>query len=88
VAVLQDEEPQVVPVGVDHHVQIIVALCVITAQEEGHTVIGGLEESWLETLTRLQALLAQRYGIEHPTLQPETVEHPPTATTIDSGFRG
>jgi cobalt-zinc-cadmium efflux system protein len=37
-----------------------------------HVVIGGLE-SWPETLARLQALLAQRYGIEHVTLQPETV---------------
>jgi cobalt-zinc-cadmium efflux system protein len=37
-----------------------------------HVVIGGLE-SWPETLARLQALLAQRYGIKHVTLQPETV---------------
>jgi cobalt-zinc-cadmium efflux system protein len=35
-----------------------------------HVVTGGLE-SWPETLTRLKALLAQRYGIEHVTLQPE-----------------
>jgi cobalt-zinc-cadmium efflux system protein len=35
-----------------------------------HVVIGRLE-SWPEILPRLQALLAQRYGIEHPTLQPE-----------------
>jgi cobalt-zinc-cadmium efflux system protein len=35
-----------------------------------HVVIGGLE-SWPETLTRLKALLAQRYDIEHVTLQPE-----------------
>jgi len=36
-----------------------------------HVVTGGLE-SWPETLAGLQALLAQRYGIEHATLQPET----------------
>jgi cobalt-zinc-cadmium efflux system protein len=35
-----------------------------------HVAIGGLE-SWPETLIRLKALLAQRYGIEHVTLQPE-----------------
>jgi len=35
-----------------------------------HVVIEGLE-SWPETLIRLKALLAQRYGIEHVTLQPE-----------------
>jgi cobalt-zinc-cadmium efflux system protein len=35
-----------------------------------HVMIGGLE-SWPETLARLKALLAQRYGIEHVTLQPE-----------------
>ena len=35
-----------------------------------HVVIGGLE-SWPETLIRLKALLAQRYDIEHVTLQPE-----------------
>lgn len=35
-----------------------------------HVVIGELE-SWPETLIRLKALLAQRYDIEHVTLQPE-----------------
>jgi hypothetical protein len=33
-------------------------------------MIGGLE-SWPETLIRMKTLLAQRYGIEHVTLQPE-----------------
>jgi len=36
-----------------------------------HVVIERLER-WPEILSRLQALLAQRYGIEHATLQPET----------------
>jgi cobalt-zinc-cadmium efflux system protein len=36
-----------------------------------HVVIEQLER-WPEILSRLQALLAQRYGIEHTTLQPET----------------
>jgi cobalt-zinc-cadmium efflux system protein len=35
-----------------------------------HVVIGELER-WPEILIRLKALLAQRYGIEHVTLQPE-----------------
>ena len=35
-----------------------------------HVVIGRLD-SWPETLAGLQALLAQRYDIEHVTLQPE-----------------
>jgi cobalt-zinc-cadmium efflux system protein len=35
-----------------------------------HVVTGGLE-SWPEILSRLQVLLAQRYDIEHVTLQPE-----------------
>lgn len=35
-----------------------------------HVIIRGLE-SWPETLIRLKTLLAQRYGIEHVTLQPE-----------------
>ena len=43
-----------------------------------HVVIGKLE-SWPEILPRLQALLAQRYGIEHVTLQPETDRQTPTA---------
>ncbi len=46
-----------------------------------HVVIGGLE-SWPETLTRLQALLAQRYGIQHPTLQPEIIGQPPPVTGV------
>ena len=45
-----------------------------------HVVIGGLE-SWPETLIRLQALLAQRYGIEHVTLQPEISEQTPTVVS-------
>jgi cobalt-zinc-cadmium efflux system protein len=36
-----------------------------------HIVTESLE-NWPETLARLQALLQQRYGIEHVTLQPET----------------
>ena len=43
-----------------------------------HVVIGGLE-SWPETLIRLKALLAQRYDIEHVTLQPEIGEQAPAA---------
>jgi cobalt-zinc-cadmium efflux system protein len=43
-----------------------------------HVVIGELE-SWPETLAGLQALLAQRYGIEHVTIQPEVGRHTPTA---------
>jgi len=35
-----------------------------------HVVIERFE-CWPEILSRLQALLAQRYGIEHVTLQPE-----------------
>jgi cobalt-zinc-cadmium efflux system protein len=42
-----------------------------------HVVIGHLE-SWPKTLQRLQALLAQRYGIDHVTLQPETNRQTPT----------
>ena len=42
-----------------------------------HVVIGRLE-SWPETLVRLQELLAQRYDIEHVTLQPETNLQTPT----------
>jgi cobalt-zinc-cadmium efflux system protein len=45
-----------------------------------HVVIGGLD-SWPETLIRLQALLAQRYGIEHVTLQPEISEQTPTVVS-------
>jgi cobalt-zinc-cadmium efflux system protein len=44
-----------------------------------HVAIGGLE-SWPETLIRLKALLAQRYGIEHVTLQPE-IGRPTAAET-------
>jgi cobalt-zinc-cadmium efflux system protein len=43
-----------------------------------HVVIEGLE-TWPETLSRLQALLAQRYNIEHVTLQPEISEQTPSA---------
>jgi cobalt-zinc-cadmium efflux system protein len=43
-----------------------------------HVVIGRLE-SWPETLIRLKALLAQRYGIEHVTLQPEIGGQTPAA---------
>jgi len=38
-----------------------------------HVVVRGLD-SWPETLIRLKALLAQRYDIEHVTLQPEIGE--------------
>jgi cobalt-zinc-cadmium efflux system protein len=41
-----------------------------------HVRIGDLDD-WPETLARLQALLAQRYGIEHVTLQPETEKQAP-----------
>jgi cobalt-zinc-cadmium efflux system protein len=43
-----------------------------------HVVTGGLE-SWPETLARVEALLTQRYGIEHVTLQPEIGRPMPTA---------
>ena len=42
-----------------------------------HVVTGRLE-NWPETLAGLQALLAQRYGIEHVTLQPEFAPAKPT----------
>jgi cobalt-zinc-cadmium efflux system protein len=43
-----------------------------------HVVTGGLE-NWPNTLAGLKALLAQRYGIEHVTLQPEIDgQTPPT----------
>ena len=45
-----------------------------------HVMIGGLE-SWPETLIRLKALLAQRYDIEHVTLQPETNQQTPAAAS-------
>jgi cobalt-zinc-cadmium efflux system protein len=45
-----------------------------------HVMIRGLE-SWPETLIRLKALLAQRYGIEHVTLQPEIGEQTPAAVS-------
>jgi cobalt-zinc-cadmium efflux system protein len=35
-----------------------------------HVVTGGME-NWPNTLAGLKVLLAQRYGIEHVTLQPE-----------------
>ena len=46
-----------------------------------HVIIRGLE-SWPETLIRLKALLAQRYGIEHVTLQPETVRQASTVPRV------
>jgi cobalt-zinc-cadmium efflux system protein len=46
-----------------------------------HVVIGGLER-WPETLIRLKALLAQRYDIEHVTLQPETVRETSTVPRV------
>jgi cobalt-zinc-cadmium efflux system protein len=46
-----------------------------------HVAIGGLE-SWPETLIRLKALLAQRYSIEHVTLQPETVRRTSTVPRV------
>jgi cobalt-zinc-cadmium efflux system protein len=46
-----------------------------------HVVTEGLE-SWPETLARLQQLLAERYGIEHVTLQPEIGRHAPPATPL------
>ncbi len=46
-----------------------------------HVVVGGLE-SWPKTLTRLQALLAERYGIQHPTLQLEIIGQPPPITGV------
>ena len=42
-----------------------------------HVVTGRLE-NWPETLAGLQALLAQRYDIEHVTLQPEFAPETPT----------
>jgi cobalt-zinc-cadmium efflux system protein len=46
-----------------------------------HVVTEGLE-SWPETLARLQQLLAERYGIEHVTLQPEIDRGTPPATPL------
>jgi len=46
-----------------------------------HVVIGGLQ-SWPETLTRLQALLAQPYGIQPPTLLPEIIGQPPAISGV------
>ena len=43
-----------------------------------HVVVRGLE-SWPETLARLKALAAHRFGIEHVTLQPEIDRQTPTA---------
>jgi cobalt-zinc-cadmium efflux system protein len=40
-----------------------------------HIVVDELEH-WDEILSRLNALLNERYGIEHTTLQPETGTHP------------
>lgn len=42
-----------------------------------HVMIGGLE-SWQNTLAGLKTLLAERYGIEHVTLQPEMNETIPS----------
>jgi hypothetical protein len=47
-------------------------------------VIQGLE-IWPETLSRLQALLAQRYDIEHVTLQPEFA--PETQTPVPASTK-
>jgi cobalt-zinc-cadmium efflux system protein len=44
-----------------------------------HVVIGSLE-NWPNTLSQLQSLLAQRFGIEHVTLQPEIA--PETAAPV------
>ena len=49
-----------------------------------HVIIGGLE-SWPETLSRLKALLAQRYGIENVTLQPEFA--PETQTPVPASTK-
>jgi cobalt-zinc-cadmium efflux system protein len=49
-----------------------------------HVVIQGLE-IWPETLSRLQALLAQRYDIEHVTLQPEFA--PETQTPVPASTK-
>jgi cobalt-zinc-cadmium efflux system protein len=46
-----------------------------------HVVTGGLEK-WPETLTRLQQLLAERYAIEHVTLQPEIERQAPPTTPL------
>jgi cobalt-zinc-cadmium efflux system protein len=46
-----------------------------------HVVIGALE-SWPETLAGLKALLAQRYNIEHVTLQPEVDRQTPPAPSL------
>jgi cobalt-zinc-cadmium efflux system protein len=44
-----------------------------------HVVVEPLD-NWPATLERLRSLLAQRYGIEHVTLQPEISGQPRTAT--------
>jgi len=41
-------------------------------------------DNWPETLARLKALLAQRYGIEHVTLQPEIDGQTPPARPLPS----
>jgi cobalt-zinc-cadmium efflux system protein len=49
-----------------------------------HVVIGELE-NWPNTLAGLKALLAQRYGIEHATLQPEIAGPTPAAVSAPRG---
>ena len=44
-----------------------------------HVVVEPLDD-WPATLERLRSLLAQRYAIEHVTLQPETSQQTPAAT--------
>jgi cobalt-zinc-cadmium efflux system protein len=46
-----------------------------------HVVTEGLEK-WPETLARLQQLLAERYAIEHVTLQPEIERQAPPTTPL------
>jgi cobalt-zinc-cadmium efflux system protein len=46
-----------------------------------HVVTGGME-NWPNTLAGLKVLLAERYGIEHVTLQPEISEQTPTAISV------
>ena len=47
-------------------------------------VMTGHMDNWPETLARLKALLAQRYGIEHVTLQPEIDGQTPPARPLPS----
>ena len=46
----------------------------------------GRRESWPETLIRVKALLAQRYGIEHVTLQPEIGGQTPASICAATGI--